>query len=335
MSQAVHDHGGSDRGGRGEKRESARPRSQGGNAAVGGESSVGASKPASFIPSRGTLFEVAKNTMRRIGADNLTLVAAGVAFYAMTAIFPAIAALVSIYGVFADPRAVEAEIADLSRVLPQNSASLLTDAVRNFSGKSQSSLSVAFAVSVALALWGARSGVASLMTGLNIANETTEKRGFMWQQVVALALTVGTVLFAIAALAAIAVVPAILAFLPIGADLNTLVDLGRWPLLALLACLWLAVIYRFGPCREVARWRWITWGAAIATILWLFGSVVFSFYVSRFGSYDATYGSLAAPVILLLWFWLTALAVLISAEVDADLERGNGRRSRPVPREAP
>jgi membrane protein len=278
-----------------------------------------------------TLFEIGKNVVLRVGQDNLSLVAAGVAFYAMTAIFPAIAAFVSVYGLFADPRAIERQIASYSDLLPANSLKVLTDALENFAGNSHSTLNVALLVSVALALWSAKAGVSSLMTGLNIANQTVEKRSFIVQQFVALALTIGAAILAVVALAGVALIPAILGFLPLTDVVKTLLGLARWSLLALLVCFGLAVAYRLGPSTAHPKWKWVTWGAATATGLWLAASALFSFYVSRFGSYDATYGALAAPVILLLWFWLSALAVLVGAEIDAELEFSDGTRPRPPP----
>jgi membrane protein len=282
-----------------------------------------------------TLWQIAKNVITRIGRDNLMLVAAGVAFYAMTAIFPAIAAFVSIYGLFSNPSAVQNQIAQFGSLIPESSLKLLTDALQSFASKSNSVLNLALFVSLALAVWSAKAGVSSLMTGLNITNETIEKRSFLLQQLVGLALTVGALIFAIVAFSALALLPAVIAFFPLSEGLKITLGLGRWPLLAILVCLGLAVVYRFGPYRERAKWRWITWGAAIATVVWLLGSAAFSFYVSRFGSYDATYGSLAAPVVLLLWFWLSALVVLLGSEIDAELEHGDGVVARDVPNGAP
>jgi membrane protein len=148
-------------------------------------------------------------------------------------------------------------------------------------------------------------------------------------------LTVGAVVFAVVAFSTIALLPVVIDFLPLSDAAKSALELGRWPLLALLICFGLAVVYRFGPCRVQAKWKWITWGAAIATVLWLLGSAGFSFYVSRFGSYDATYGSLAAPVVLLLWFWLSGLVVLLGAEIDAELEHADGKEARPTPDGAP
>ena len=225
----------------------------------------------------------------RIGRDNLMLVAAGVAYYAMLAIFPGIAAFVSIYGIFADPNSVQGEIAGLGELLPENSLKLLTDALQAFARKSNSTLNIAALLSLAIAIWSAKAGVSALMTGLNIANETTEKRSLLIQQSAALALTIGAILFAILSLAAVALLPALIDFLPLSSGAKTALGFGRWPLLAALICFSLAIMYRFGPYRTRAKWRWITWGAAIATALWLAGSGAFSFYVSHFGSYDAMY----------------------------------------------
>lgn len=282
-----------------------------------------------------TLFQIAVNIVLRISRDSLMLVAAGVAFYAMTAIFPAIAAFVSIYGLFADPTTIEAQIAGYAGLLPDASLRLLTDALQSFASKSSSTLSAALLISIAVALWSAKAGVSALMSGLNIANETIEKRNIFVQQATGLALTLGGILFAGVALAAIALLPAIIDYLPLDSAAKSAFGLGRWPLLAVLIGFALAVLYRFGPYRERAKWRWITLGSAIATLLWLGGSWLFSFYVSRFGSYDKTYGSLAAPVVLMLWFWLSALVVLLGAEIDAEMQHADGKAARPLPVGAP
>lgn len=271
----------------------------------------------------------------RVSRDNLMLVAAGVAFYAMTAVFPAIAAFVSIYGFFADPGGVRGQLESLSNLLPADALKLLTDALQGFARKSQPTLSVALVVSLAVALWSAKAGISSLMTGLNIANETNEERGIVRQQLTGLALTVGAIVFAAIALTLLAVLPVLVAFVHLSAMGKSVVGIGRWILLALLICLALAILYRFGPCRERAKWRWITLGSATATIIWLIGSGAFTFYVSHFASYDKTYGSLAAPVVLLLWFWLSALVVLVGAEIDAEMEHDDGQTARRLPEGAP
>jgi membrane protein len=271
----------------------------------------------------------------RVSRDNLMLVSAGVAFYAMTAIFPAIAAFVSIYGFFADPASARDQIESFAALLPADSLKLLTDALQAFASKSHSTLSVALLVSLGVALWSAKAGISSLMTGLNIANETNENRSVIVLQITGLVLTIGSILFAAVALMLIALLPVLINFLPLSAAGKAILGVGRWILLALMICFALAVLYRFGPCRERAKWRWITLGSATATLVWLIGSGLFSFYVSHFGSYDKTYGSLAAPVVLLLWFWLSALVVLLGAEVDAEMEHDDGKTARALPDGAP
>lgn len=270
----------------------------------------------------GPLYRTAASIMARSDRHNLSLIAAGIAFFAMTAIFPAIAAFVSIYGLFADPATIPQQIAAFAELLPVDSMKLLTDALQSFARKSTTALNAALLISTGLALWSAKAGVTALMTGLNVANETGEKRSFIVQQAIAFALTLGTGLFVIVVIAAVALVPAIIDYLPLPPEMRTAIGIGRWPLLGALVCFGLALLYRFGPSRYQPKWRWITWGAAIAAILWLASSAAFSFYVSRFGTYDAMYGSLAAPVLLLLWFWISALVVLLGAEIDFELRRG-------------
>jgi membrane protein len=282
-----------------------------------------------------TLLQIIYNVIMRVGRDNLMLVAAGVAFYAMTAIFPAIAAFVSIYGLFADPATVPSQVAQLAGLFPGEALKLVTDALQSFSNKSQSTLSFALLLSVALAIWSAKAGISSLMTGLNITNETIERRGYFVQQLTALALTFGAIIFAAFALGAIALLPALASFLPLTESAKSALALGRWPILVILICFALAILYRFGPYRERAKWRWITLGSATATMLLFAASLGFSLYVSRFGTYDKTYGSLAAPVVLLMWFWLSGLVVLLGSEIDAEMEHADGKAARSLPDGAP
>jgi membrane protein len=267
------------------------------------------------------MWEILKRVFIRMGNDNLTLVAAGVAFYGLLAIFPALAALVSIYGLVADPSRVMETAAQISSFIPAEAAKLITDALQKLVTASKPSLNTAAIVAIAIALFSARSGMGSLMTGLNIACEVPEKRSFIMQQVIALGLTLGAVVFAVVALATVAGVPVVLKILPLGQFTEILISVLRWPLLAVLIFLALAVIYRFAPSLPLPQWRFISRGAISAAVLWIAGSALFSFYVSKFGDYDATYGSLGAVAILMLWLWLSALIVLLGATVDAEVDR--------------
>lgn len=256
----------------------------------------------------------------RIGADNHSLVAAGVAFYAMLAVFPALAAFVSIFGLIADPHTVQQTAIQASAFMPPEAAKLLMDALIGLIDKANSKLSWGLIISVPIALWSARAGMAALMTGLNIAYEEKEKRSFINQQIVALLLTFGAMLFAGVMVVALAVIPVAIAFLPLSDAQRTVLGLARWPILALLMMVGIAILYRFAPSRRQPKWNWISWGAVIATALWIEASAAFSYYVSRFGSYDAMYGSLGAVIVLLLWFWLSALIVLVGATLNAETE---------------
>jgi membrane protein len=267
------------------------------------------------------MWEILKRVFIRMGADNLTLVAAGVAFYGLLAIFPALAALVSIYGLVADPHSVMETAGQISSFIPGEAAKLITDALQKLVTASKPSLNTAAIIAIAIALFSARSGMGSLMTGLNIACEVPEKRSFIMQQVIALGLTLGAVVFAVVALGTVAGVPVVLKFLPLGPFTEILISVLRWPLLAVLIFLGLAIIYRFAPSLPLPQWRFISRGAIAAAVLWIAGSALFSFYVSKFGDYDATYGSLGAVAILMLWLWLSALIVLLGATVDAEVDR--------------
>jgi membrane protein len=258
--------------------------------------------------------------IERVSRDNLTLVAAGVAFYALLALFPALGVTVSLYGLIADPGQIAHQIESFGNLLPQEALKLLTDALQSIVQAGTNKHDIALITSLLVSLWGAKAALSSIMTGLNIAYRQTDERSFVMQNLVALGLTLAGIVFAIVALAALAGIPALLSLVPMDDRLQTLLALGRWPLLAMLVLFATAVLYRFAPYRTEPKWRWITWGSAFAAVTWLGASALFSFYVKNFSSYDATYGSLGAVVILLLWFWVGALVLLAGSEIDAELE---------------
>ena len=264
---------------------------------------------------------IARSVFDRFGRDNISLVAAGVAFYVMLSIFPALAAMVSLYALVGNPNDVANRISEYGNLLPPEALKLITDGLHNFAKTAGSTLSTALATSLLLALWSARAGISSVMTGLNIAYEENEDRSFVVQTLIALGLTLGAVVFAVVVIFAVAVIPIILKFVHLDGVLAAVISLARWPILAVLVALGFAVIYRWGPSREGPHWRWISWGSAIATVLWLVGSFLFSIYVSKFGSYDATYGALGAVVVLLMWLWVSAIVLLVGAEIDAELDQ--------------
>ena len=259
-----------------------------------------------------------------ISDDHVSISAAGVAFYALLAIFPAIAALIGIAGLIFDPAAIAAQIAQVAALLPENAAQILEDQGRKVA-ENTGGATLAAIGGLALALYSASTGMRTLMEGMNIAYDEDEKRGFVALYATSLALTVVLVIGAVVAMGAVLVLPALLGSLGLGSVFQGLLTYGRWPVLALLMILGLAVIYRYAPSRADARWSWITPGAVVASILWVIASIAFSIYVSNFGSYNETYGSLGGVIILLMWLWLSAFIVLLGAELNAEMEHQTER----------
>ena len=257
--------------------------------------------------------------------DNLSLVAAGVAFYALLAIFPAIAAVVSIYGLVADPQTVEQQLAATSQVLPEQARSIIEEQLTRVTSGASTALGFGAIIGLLLAIWSANKGTQSLITALNIVYDEEEKRGFVRLTLISLGLTLGIFLFLIVCIAALAVMPALFGNLGLPEDIRRLASWLRWPILGLAFVIGLAAFYRFAPSRDEPRWRWVSWGAVLATVLWLIGSALFSWYVSNFGSYNETYGSIGAVVVLMMWLWLSALIVLLGAELNAEMEHQTER----------
>lgn len=258
--------------------------------------------------------------------DLVPLLSAGVAFFLLLALFPALAALVSVYGLVADPDQVSQQVSDLTGTLPQEAQSLITDQLEKITERQQG-IGVTLAVSIAAALWAASSGVKHLIGAINAAYDERETRKFFKLRGLALALTVAGVVFAAIAVGVIAVLPAVAEELPFGSLGQTLVQIGSYVGLAIGFAIGLAVLYRFAPDRDEPRWQWVSWGAAIGTAVWILGSVAFSVYVSNFGSYGETYGSIGAVIVLMLWLAVTAFAVILGAEINSELEAQTAKDS--------
>ncbi|OAH34473.1 hypothetical protein AX289_23560 [Methylorubrum populi] len=251
--------------------------------------------------------------------DRILLVAAGVTFYAILALFPAIAALVSIYGAVADPSTINTHLNELRGILPDGAIDIVGGQVKRLTDKGDTALGLTAVVSVLISLWSANGGMKAIFDALNIAYEEEEKRSFVMLNLQSLAFTAGALLFVVLALTGIVVVPAALQVL--GLDQKAwYIALLRFPALLLLVIGTLAVLYRYGPSRRKPKWRWVTWGSAVAGTLWLIVSGLFSWYVANFGSYNETYGSLGAAIGFMTWIWLSATVVLLGAELNAEME---------------
>jgi membrane protein len=272
------------------------------------------------IPSRGW-WQIARRVKAQIKHDRLSIIAAGVAFYGLLAVFPGLVALVALYGLFADPAMVERHAASLSAMLPPDAAQVLMTQLHDLAATDQTALGIGAIGGLLVALWSASSAVRTLMEALNVAYNEEERRGMIGFYGTALLLTFGGVLAVVVAMILVVGLPAVLKLIGLNWLVETVVSLIRWPVLAALAVLGFALFYRFGPSRAQPRWRWVSWGAAIAVALWILGSALFSLYVTRFGNYNETYGAAGAIVILLMWFLLSSYAVLIGAEINAEMER--------------
>ncbi len=276
-----------------------------------------ASKPTE-IPSPGW-WDILRRTFKRLGEDNLSIVAAGIAFYAFTAMVPALAATIAIYALVADPATVTGHIEALTQVLPQEARPLLHDQLIRLASNTHAA-GWSAVLGIGVALFGAMKAMTAIITGLNITYGETEHRGLVRLNLTAFVLTLAGVLGGLLAIALVAVIPALLHWL--GSEIvQTVFNVLRWPLLAALFIFALAVAYRYAACRDKPRWHWVTWGAAVATVSWLLGSAAFSLYVSKFGNYQNTYGSLGAVVVFLIWMDLTAYVILLGAELDSEMER--------------
>jgi len=282
-----------------------------------------AQKPAQ-IPGRGWL-DVLRRVKQQLKEDRLSIIAAGVAFYALLAVFPSLLAVVAIYGLVADPVEIERQANAMRSMMPAQAADMLLRQLQGLIATDRGALGFGAIVGILLALWSASAGVRTLMEALNVAYDEKERRGFLRFYSTALFLTLAGIVAVIVAIGIVVAVPIVLGFLGLDSVVDAILRYARWPLVAVFVMFGLAVLYRYGPSRDEPRWRWVSWGAAIATTLWLAGSAAFSLYVTRFGNYNETYGSAAAVVILLMWLLLSAYAVLIGAEINAELERQTTR----------
>jgi len=263
--------------------------------------------------------------------DNISMIAAGVAYYAILALFPAVAAAVSLYGLVADPMDVEKQFDTLSGFLPGEALGILKEQAHTVASQPSEGLGIGVIVGLLFTLWSASRGVNAVIGALNIAYEEEEKRGFVKLALVSVAMTVGGILFLIVTLGLVVVVPTVLNLLPLGPVWEWVVSLVRWPILGIAILGALAVLYRYAPSRAEPKWRWVTWGSFAAGGIWLLGSIGFSIYVSNFGNYNEAYGSVGAVVILLLWLNLTAYAILLGAELNAEMEHQTAQDTTDAP----
>jgi membrane protein len=269
------------------------------------------------IPTKGWL-DIAKRTAKEVKQDQVPLLAAGVAFYLLLSLFPAMIAGVSIYGLVADPGTVRDQIAKLTGMLSPETAKLVGEQIRQVTAGAGGALGLATVLGILTALWSASSGMKALMTGVNMAYDETETRKFFKLRGLALLLTLGAMVLLAIALATIVGYPPVADNLP--TVLRWILAIVRFVVLGGLLIAGLAALYRYAPDRDQPRWTWVSWGSGIATLLWVLATIGFAVYATFFGNYNKTYGALAGVIILMFWLWLTALVILVGAELNTEME---------------
>lgn len=278
-------------------------------------------KKLTAFAEQSTVLTITKRTFGQIGNDHLQVVAAGVAFYFFLAFFPSIAAIVSIYGILIEPAQVESQINQLAAMLPNQIEQLITQIGEQVTSHSDKALGVGIALSIVISIASANKGAAALFEGLNVAYNQVDRRGFFTKTGLSLLFTFISVILGLLTVALVAGFPAIVEALPLPENILHAIDFFRWPIAALSALALISFAYRVAPDKEEHSWRRLKRGAIAATILWLIGSGLFSFYVSNFSSFGKTYGSFAAVVIFMLWLFMTAFVILIGAEINSEMEK--------------
>ncbi|WP_366140332.1 YihY/virulence factor BrkB family protein [uncultured Roseobacter sp.] len=255
-----------------------------------------------------------------IAADRVGLIAAGVAFYGLLALFPAITAVMAISGLLVEPSQIVDQLESLSGLMPEEVISIVTAQATEVAGSREGGLGLAAIFGVLIALYSASKGMASLIEGINVAYDEEEERGFIRLKLVTFALTLFLMIGLLVALLATLGMPAVLAVLDFGAVFEFLMTAGLWVGLFLLTVFGLSVLYRYAPSRDEPEWKWASPGAIVACLIWVIASAGFAFYVGNFGSYNESFGTLAGVIVLLMWFWISAFIILLGAELNAEME---------------
>lgn len=278
------------------------------------------------IPARGWK-DVLWRTYEQIQEDRLLAVSAGVVFYGLLSLFPAITALVSSYALFADPKTIGDHLSFVADTLPAGTFSIVQEQVQRVLSKGETKLGLAFGFSLLLAIWSANGGMKAIIDALNVVYDEKEERGFLKLNAISLSFTLGSLVAALTAIGLVVAAPIAMSFLGMGKLGDLMLRFGRWPALAVMILAGLAVLYRFAPNRRAPKWRWVTAGSVSAAVAWLLGSAALSYYLANYAGYDATYGSLGAAIGLMMWMWMSTIVVLFGAELNSELEHQTAKDS--------
>lgn len=273
----------------------------------------------------GGLRDVFWRVVHEVSDDRVTLIAAGVTFYLLLALFPALAALVALYGLVTDPMIIADHLREMAGLLPPGVFEIFAEQIQALVQRRNSTLGIAFFIGLAVALWSTHNGTLAIFDAMNVAYEEREKRGFIRLNLIALCFTLCAMLCAVVMATLVAAIPVVLSYLWLGEWTERLALILRWPILLVIVAAAVTAVYRFGPSREPAKFRWLTWGAVLTTAAWFAMSFGFSFYLENFANYNATYGTLGALIGFLMWTWLSVLILIVGAEINAELEHQTAR----------
>jgi len=271
------------------------------------------------IPWRGWK-DILWRTYQQFQEDRLLAIAAGVVFFGILALFPAVTAMVSTYGLFAKTSTIQGHLSFLSAVMPEGAVSIVDEQIARIVAKGDVKLGLGFVFGLGVALWSANAGTKAIIDALNVVYEETEKRGFFKLNFISLSFTLGAVGAVLVAVGTVVVLPLLLTWLRLGPVSQLLIEFGRWPALAVAVLFTISVLYRYGPSRVKAKWRWLSVGSVVATAIWIAGSAIFSYYMKNYADYGATYGSLGAAIGMMMWMWMSAIVVLLGAELNSEIE---------------
>ncbi|MGY1719704.1 YihY/virulence factor BrkB family protein [Blastococcus sp. SYSU DS0552] len=268
--------------------------------------------------------QVLKRAWAENNADNMPIIAGGVAFFGFLAIFPALLAVISIYGLVVTPEQAAAQVESFTAGLPAEAQRLIEDQVTAVTANAGGALTLSLVLSILAALWSASGGVNNLVKAVNIAYDEVETRNFVKLRALSLVLTLGAIVFVLLTIGLVAVLPVVIDLLPLGAVGTVLIEVARWVALLTVVAGSLAVLYRVAPDRDAPRFRWVSLGSIVVTVVWALVSLGFTLYVNNFGSYGETYGAIAGVVVLMLWLYLTCYLVLLGAEINSEAEHQTG-----------
>jgi membrane protein len=257
----------------------------------------------------------------RVSEDRVLAIAAGVTFYALLALFPALAAGVSVYGIFADLKTINSDLSSLGSILPGGAIQIIGEQIKRLVSNGDKALGFAAFAGVAISVWSANAGVKAMFDALNIVLKEDEQRGFIRLNLTSLAFTAGGLAIVLLSIGFVLGIPVFLRYVGLNGRLDWLVEIGRWPVLWAALALAIAVLYTFGPSRNDIRGPWISWGSTLAAFVWLIASMAFSWYAANFGTYNKTYGSLGAVIGFMTWIWISAIIVLVGEELNEIIDR--------------